>query len=427
MQEALLYRYWEYYAASKQVLSWSGNSLRIISAGTLNEHEGPDYQGACFELNGVLYRGAVEMHIGINDWYKHQHHYDPAYREVQLHVILNGSSGEGAVNHNMRPGTIPTFVLPVPQAYLNKDTRQFCKVCQEPEDITKTLQQLAITRLQYKVHSFRKKLHVFSFHQLFCQYYLRALGYPHNKYVFEWLALRVTDSLISKFKYSGRHLLSLYLGCAGFLDNNFQDPFAAYLKNTFNKIGSTLRFAPLPKNNWQFAAVRPLNHPHFRLAGWVALISSYSAIHISDLFFDLMEQRLPYNNLLSGLNTHLSVETDQYWQDHYALEKPIRQKRNKTYLGPERIKELIVNLLIPLNLAYARQNNNFGFISYLEEFYLQIPGTCSYHSIYRRKPWLKDYKKFWPAFNLGQAFIELEENYCNVLKCNSCPLGRTQN
>ncbi len=425
MQETLLYRYWEYYAASKQVLQWRNNSLRIISAGKLNEHEGPDYQGARFEFNGILFQGAVEMHITLNDWYNHQHHYNPAYREVQLHVVLREPTKEIFVTHSQHSHPIPTFTLPVPTELLNKQ-RNTCSASNKTADLKKTLQQLAINRLQYKVHLLQKKLQTFSVRQLFYQGYLKALGYPHNKYIFEWLALRVTEELITKYKNSAMQLLALYLGCAGFLDINFQDPFALNLEKRFKQISMVLRFAPISKNSWQFAAVRPLNHPHFRLAGWVALVSQWSTKHIFDLFFSLIQQRLPYNNLQSELQSFFSVKTDGYWQGHYALEKPIGQKRNRKYLGPDRIKEVITNLLIPLSLAYAHHKKNYGFVAYLEEFYLHIPGVCSYQSIYRRRPWLKEYKKYWPMFNLGQAFIELEESYCRQSKCDLCPLGRKQ-
>ena len=224
MQEAQLYKYWEYYAAIKQVLLWQGNTLKIIFAGTLNEHEGPDYRGACFELNGVLFQGAVEMHISLDDWYKHQHHYDSAYREVQLHVILNEPQKKLAVNHVMRLEPIPTFVLPVPVVFKNKNKPVYCSAPNMFDNATVQLQKLALNRLQYKVHSLQKKLNTFSIHQLFYGGYLQALGYPHNKHMFEWLTLRVTDELVSKYKNSTIQLLALYLGVAGFLDHKFKEP-----------------------------------------------------------------------------------------------------------------------------------------------------------------------------------------------------------
>ncbi|KAA3613194.1 MAG: DUF2851 family protein [Calditrichaeota bacterium] len=426
MQETNLYRFWEYYAATDQILSWGQSTLKIISSGRLNEHEGPDYQGARFELNGVLFHGAVEMHISLNDWYGHQHHYNPAYREVQLHVLLNEPGCDESTRHVQLSEAIPIFVLPVPQAYLKKNIQTNCRAAKKPQNIKKNLQQLAINRLQYKMHAFRKKLENHSVHQLFYQAYLRALGYPYNKHVFEWLALRVSAEQVNKYRKSPLQLLAMYMGLAGFLDSDFKDSFALSLKRIFNQLSLSLPFAALSQANWQFAAVRPLNHPQFRLAGWVALISRYQTDSLFDFFYSLIEQRLPYPDLLSQLEEYLSLKTDSYWQEHYALEKPVKNHTNKFYLGRQRIKEIIVNLLIPLHLSHAQQKGNIGFVSYLEDFYLYIPGTCTYKSIYRQKPWLKYYISYWPSFTLGQAFIELDESYCRVSKCDRCPLGRVQ-
>ncbi len=423
MQEVMLYRYWEYYASVKKVIFWRGNTLKIISSGTLNEHEGPDYQGARFEFNGVLYQGAVEMHINLNDWYNHQHHYDPAYKEVQLHIINTEPEKKAMVGHKMRKEPIPTFVLPMPSIYQKKTPSLLCSGSQQPLNVTKRLQQLALNRLSYKVHSIQKELDTFTIQQLFYRGYLRAMGYPHNKHVFEWLALRVSIELINKYKNSPVQLLALYLGSAGFLDENFHGSFAGYVKETFNKMSRFLSYTPLAKTSWQFAAVRPLNHPHFRLAGWVALLSHYSSIYIFDLFLGLIQERMPYKILLSNLQEHLQIKPGKYWQRHYALDKPTKQKQNKYFFGQQRIKEIIVNLFIPLSLADAHNKKAYGFISYLEELYLSIPGACSYQSLYRRKPWLKRYKNYWNSFNLGQALIELEENFCIPLKCTVCPLA----
>jgi len=54
MQEAKLYSYWEYYANSAEIIYWNDNSLKVLHAGTLNEHNGSDFKFARFELNGII-------------------------------------------------------------------------------------------------------------------------------------------------------------------------------------------------------------------------------------------------------------------------------------------------------------------------------------------------------------------------------------
>jgi Protein of unknown function (DUF2851) len=424
MQEVDLYRLWEHYALKRQPLSWQGHTLRILSAGRLNTHQGPDYQAAYFEYNGVQYRGAVEMHLSLDDWYRHQHHLDPAYRDVQLHIIAEVPKKTSEVRHSMLAAGIPGFVFPITQQTLEGSRHSACSSFYQVPQIKNVLQQLALDRLNYKVHVFQKELAPFSVHTLFYYSFFKALGYPFNKNIFEWLARRISIGLIDKYKSTTSNLLALYLGSAGFLDSDYTDPFAQNLKERYKKIYLNLNFSPLSIKRWQFAAVRPANHPEFRLAGWAALVTAHSTAQIFYLFYNLLEQRLPYKNLFTQLKQYMSIRPDGYWQAHYALSKPLANKHNNVYFGQDRIKEIITNLIIPLSMAYSHKNKNHGFMAYLEEFYLSIPGSCNYASIFRRKPWLMAYKKEWPVFNLGQAFLELEQGYCYVEKCAVCPLGR---
>ena len=74
MQEAELYRYWEFYKKSGETLFWENNHLKILDTGDLNQHSGPDFRFARFQFNDIIYHGAVEFHLDINDWYRHNHH-----------------------------------------------------------------------------------------------------------------------------------------------------------------------------------------------------------------------------------------------------------------------------------------------------------------------------------------------------------------
>ena len=137
-----------------------------------------------------------------------------------------------------------------------------------------------------------------------------------------------------------------------------------------------------------------------------------------------MRQRLDYQNTYSVLQDLLVLKTDGYWQEHFALDKPLKQKKNNVYLGQDRINELITNLIIPICLSKAYKNNNLGFISYLEEFYLWMPGKCNYGSLFRKRPWLKEYQNIWQSCNTGQALLQIDDVYCSRNRCNKCPLGR---
>jgi hypothetical protein len=67
-----------------------GREFKIIDFGQYNPVEsGPDFSNAKILIDGILWCGNVEIHIKSSDWFKHNHHKDPAYDNVILHVVLD--------------------------------------------------------------------------------------------------------------------------------------------------------------------------------------------------------------------------------------------------------------------------------------------------------------------------------------------------
>ncbi len=85
-------------------LTMDGAEVRVLSPGTANRYEGPDFLAAEIIVDGRLVRGAIEVHTHADDWWKHGHDSDPAYRAVVLHVCLYAPTRRGALP--------PTLLLP---------------------------------------------------------------------------------------------------------------------------------------------------------------------------------------------------------------------------------------------------------------------------------------------------------------------------
>lgn len=423
MQEAQLYNFWEHYARSGQVLSWQGNVLQVLQAGTLNEHNGPDIQFARFKLNDIIYQGAVEFHLHINDWYKHHHHYDPAYQDVVLHIVAVHPGNVAFVEHNLSQRLIPTFMikkpaLPAHQIMCTEGT------ITDSERLTAILQELALERLKLKVLAYSKSLKECSEHSVFYQNFMRILGYPFNKNIFEILARKVPAAVYEYYKQTPIVLMSIYFGCAGFLEGTFKDAYALKLQNLFCRYAPEINSSVLSRNQWQMAATRPVNHPHFRIAAWVSFLSLLQKQSPLYFIYSLMSQRLEYRKMYQDLHDILMLKTKGYWQVHFVLGNPPIQKKNKYFLGNDRINELITNLIIPICISKAQKNNNLGFVSYLQDFFLWMPGKCSYGSLFRKSPWMKQYQNIWQSCNTGQALLHLNDVYCLRGRCYECPLGR---
>ena len=70
-----------------KLVTTDGRKLRIIDNGQLNTDSGPDFFNAKISLDGCVWAGNVEMHRRASDWRRHNHHLDPAYDSVVLHVV----------------------------------------------------------------------------------------------------------------------------------------------------------------------------------------------------------------------------------------------------------------------------------------------------------------------------------------------------
>jgi len=219
-------------------------------------------------------------------------------------------------------------------------------------------------------------------------------------------------------------LLAIYFGCSGFLQGSFKDIFVQQLQKHFYHYAAILSSSALSRGQWQLSATRPLNHPHFRIAAWIAFLKSLNNQAPFNFIYQLLGQRQHYQDTYHKLCKTLSLKTEGYWQEHYALDKRTKQKKNNVYLGQDRINELIINLIIPLCISMAIKNNNFGYMTYLEEFYLWMPGKCNYGSLFRKKPWFREYKNIWQSCNTGQALLHLADVYCSRKQCVKCPLER---
>ncbi len=83
-----------------------GRRVDIISTGLRNRFDGPDFLGCRLRLDGRELVGALEVHCFEDDWFTHGHQHDIRYEEVIMHVVLYG-----ALQRQRRLAGLPTIVL----------------------------------------------------------------------------------------------------------------------------------------------------------------------------------------------------------------------------------------------------------------------------------------------------------------------------
>lgn len=430
MQETELYDYWRYYARSRRVFYSAGRRLRVIQAGRFQQGRGPDFRAARFELDGVIYQGDVELHLNPADWYRHQHHLDAAYGNVILHLIAtNEAAPPSEVRSQISGCSIITLPLPPPSAISDRfhpatDCRAILK---DPSVIKYHLQSLALKRLDLKIAQFQSLLAVLTAEQLFHEYFFRALGYPNNAEAFQQLAQRLDYGFLQfwrqRFAVNEQMIYALYAGQAGFLTDYPDDEFCQKLYHYYRRFKKHLIRPSMSADQWQFARTRPFNHPHFRLAGWVQLLTQHPLLPYAGLW-ELLAQRLPAGQVWRGLQSYFRLPCTGYWQSHYALQKKSTSGRPCGFFGKARVVEILMNIVVPLFAAQARLAGSVGFYSYLQQLYLFLPHSSAYCGLRHRLPFLSAMQKLWPVQALEQAALYLESNYCLTAACRHCPLER---
>lgn len=96
--------------------------LEIVTAGTWNRLDGPDFLGAEILLDGRRVRGDVEIHFYAEDWSAHEHAGNPLYKNVILHVVVFPSRTKNYPPCNASGTPMETLLL---LPYLKRDIEDY--------------------------------------------------------------------------------------------------------------------------------------------------------------------------------------------------------------------------------------------------------------------------------------------------------------
>ena len=88
MNESFLHFVWQYlHFDVRDLLLESGQAVQIIRQGNYQTNAGPDFENCEIRIDGLRMIGNIEIHLKSSDWERHQHHHDPHYDNVILHVV----------------------------------------------------------------------------------------------------------------------------------------------------------------------------------------------------------------------------------------------------------------------------------------------------------------------------------------------------
>jgi len=388
MQEIELYYWWQSFSEA-QACSHD-NRLLGISPGFLNTSEGPDFESAEFRLDGIVYRGDVEIHIRLSDWRTHGHHLDPRYDRVMLHLIWEDIRDKDAKVFNSRGAAIKTISFTgFPKCRIKK-VPALCLRIRKPND--RLLRRLSFDRFLQQGRSLAKRKAGDNRDQALYQQILYLIGKPGNSHPFKQLGeiLSWQDLMMMRKRYhlspEGWHYLFMRLAGLASIDRSHPEEHL-------------LPALPFRKEVWAGAGHRPQNRPGNRLYGLACFVAAMPSVSLRLTWQEVLGQRLPVKAAIEKLVAAHRTPGGKGW-------------------GNAQVLEIIGNIILPYFYVEAVADGSNGFADYIVEVFYNLPRASPYG---RLKVFRPVYENSY-CFYRDQAYLHVYNHYCRYNNCRTCPL-----
>jgi hypothetical protein len=412
MTEAVLQYVWEHLRFRPTELKTTlGQPIILHHVGQRNKAQGPDFLNASVTIDGIRYSGAVELHLTTPLWFEHGHHTDHHYDKVILHVVYQTNlqpvtrTNGTTIPELELSGYLEYTFLKLYEQFFTRGAEIPCKgmtASLDPTIIYQWLDQLGQKRLENKAHEISSLLSQNDNDWLETAWQTLAsrFGGNTNKTAFLAIAQTLPYKIIARNRDDLTNIEALLFGTAGMLEHDFNEDYPKQLKFRWNHLKAKYQIQPNMNTEWSFGGLRPVNFPTVRLAQLASLLA-----HFHDPLFYL-------THLQEFATLLLTIQTSEYWNDHYVFEKPSKTKIKP--IGKDFINQLLINAWIPLALCFQKliyDDKIFSFVKNLKSEKNHI--TDEYSFLCRPKTALH-----------SQGLLHLHKEYCSNLKCLECAIGK---
>lgn len=411
MNERLLQFIWQFqYYSKHQLTTDEGEELLILSPGTYNQNQGPDFLNASIKIGSTVWVGNIELHVKASDWNKHRHTSDPNYRNVILHVVWENDLSIHQSSSLSLKERVPKVLLETYEQLMQASLKQACKSFLPALSQLGWLswkERLVAERLERKSERVLQLLHQSKQHweEIFWWMLASNFGIKVNTDAFEAMARSVSVNVLAKHKNQIHQLEALLLGQANLLNGQYDEDYPKLLQKEFRFLKSKYQLQShnvLP----HFLRMRPANFPTVRLAQLAMLVSSSS-----HLFSKLKEMQS-----VKEVKILLDVTANDYWHYHYSFDETSAFKPK--HLGKQMIDNLVINTITPVLFTYGLYTKQEVFKEKAVHWLQQI--SAEQNAV--TKLWHDAEVANRSAFD-SQSLIELTNNYCNHQRCLDCAVG----
>ncbi len=470
---------WHYQRFSADNLrSAEGKRIEILSPGTLNADTGPDFINARIRIGNTLFLGDVEIHCDASGWRSHGHDRDPHYNRVILHVVMTyGDRAHPATTSSRR--IVPVLVL---HPFL--DLKTYLAWIQSPRRSTTALrcapyndripqallahrlEHLAEERIEFKVRRFGERLRALideeraivcepypryyhnpdeipppsSFYtpkdfrakrlweQLLYEGIMEGLGFSKNQEPFLRLAQSMRLSALRQFSLSDtEQIIALLFGAAGLLPSSRSvaeeqgRAVVRRLRKRWKEYRPSFTGPLLTAGDWQFFRLRPANFPTVRIAEFCHVLPIlFSETGFHSLISLAKEAGISASEKNRRFQAMFESRPDDFWKYHYTFGS--RAERSIGGLGSSRVRDLLLNVIIPILLLYARVFRDATLRLQSREMLLAIPAAENSITRIIGRQLVKGKMPVTSAL-MQQGMIHLYKYHCLPERCGDCEIG----
>lgn len=410
-----------------------GRTVHVLHPGFWSHEGGPDFRASVIQFDSDKpISGDIEVDLHPSGWRSHRHDRNPAFQNVILHVVWDGSKDTAL------PILPLKSVLDAPLeellVWIGTDAgRSFPEAlkgqCSAPlheltqERLIELLRQAARVRVEAKAAQIQARARQAGWEQALWEGLFRALGYKHNT----WPMLRLGE-LRERFLPGSQHaeparLQALLLGAGGLLPFDLTSlkagthTYARQLWDVWWREREALLDCTLPREIWHLHGLRPANHPQRRLA----LASHWLAARglVTRLEQWCAKPEAEPETLLDALK----VPSDDFWNWHWTLRSQ-KLAHSQPLLGAARATDLAINVILPWLWSRAIQGENEAVREEIERRYFAWPAgeDNALLRLARQRLLGTNSQKLFRYAALQQGLLQILRDFCDHSDslCSSC-------
>ncbi|MBM4166600.1 MAG: DUF2851 family protein [Ignavibacteria bacterium] len=282
---------------------------------------------------------------------------------------------------------------------------------------------------------FRKKA---LWEQVLYEGIFETLGYSKNKKPFLQLAQGVPLEMIREFLEDAassrnetecvRCIEAVCVYISGLLPSDSAEQnevrYIAQCRTIGTTISEKFRFQKLSALDWQFFRLHPENFPTIRIAGGSRIVARLLKFDVLRVLISFCKDTMKNSNeKLRQLESLFIVSADGFWKTQYrfgsASGVPL-----KTFVGKERARDIVLNVVFPLCLLYARTFKDVALRKEVLALYSLLSHSAD-NAITKKIRQQLVYEKFpFRTAMYQQGAIQLYNYFCADAKCNECEIGK---